>query len=453
MVSTTNAANNYATPSAAVVATPSAAVYARVQRVMASQNTGVVKLNAALAHDQTRLSALGQLSGALSGLQAIAQALGGAGLSTSATASSPGVLAAVASGAAASGSHAVDVQQLAQGQSLSSAVQAGAGTAIGSGAKTVIKVEFGTTAGNGFTPNGAAGSKTLTIDSSNNTLQGIAAALKSAGIDASVVASGKGVALSINGPSGSANSMRVSVGGDAALKDLLAYNPSGIKKLNQGVPAQDALLTLDGKDIKSASNTLTGALAGTTLSLTATGKTNVLVAQDSSKIAGNIGTLVGAYNSLNAKLKSLQQGDLKSDLALGQVSSQLSQLLQAGGTSVAALAGAGISIARNGDLQIDASKLDSAVAADPGAVGKLFTNNGKGIADQLVARIALLTGDSGAISRETGTAGADLAALNGKKADLGKALTAQATALAKLYSQQEQASANGAGTSLFDFMA
>ena len=268
MVSTPNAANNAANNAAS----PSAAVYARVQRVMESQNTGVVKLNAALARDQTRLSALGQLSSALSGLETVARAMGGAG---------------------ASSSHA------------------------------------------------------------------------------------------------------------------------GVKNLSQGMAAP--------------------------------------LAQDSGKLAANIGTLVGAYNNLNAQLKSLQQGDMKSDLALGQVSGQMTQLLQAGATSLAALAGAGLSIARNGDLQIDALKLDSALRADPGAVAKLLTNNGKGIADQLVARIALLTGDSGAISRETATTGADLAALNGKKAALGKALTAQATALAKQYSQQEQAAANGAGTSLFDF--
>ena len=341
MLNSTIAANNYKTAS---TTTPSAAVYARVQNIMASQNTGVAKLNTALTRDQTNLSALGQLQSSLVDLQSTAKALGGAGLSTSATSSANGVLSAITNGTATSGNYAVDVKQLASGQSLSSAAQAAAGTAIGTGAKTSIKIEFGSTAGNSFTPNGGASTRTLTIDSSNNSLQGIAAALKAAGMDAQVVKSGAGFALSMNGPSGSGNSMRVSVTGDAAVKNLLTYNPSGIKKMSQGVAAQDALITLGGKDIKSASNTVTGAIAGATLSLTAKGMSNVLVAQDSSKIAGNIGTLVSAYNGLNAKLKSLQQGDLKSDVALGQVSSQMAQLLQGGGASVTALAGAGISV-------------------------------------------------------------------------------------------------------------
>ncbi|MET3131302.1 flagellar hook-associated protein 2 [Oxalobacteraceae bacterium GrIS 1.11] len=422
----------------------SADVYARVEQVMSAQNKGAVKLNAALTRDQTKLSALGQVRTALSAFQAIAQRLAGAGLSTSATSSAKDVLSASANGQAVGGTYAVEVKQLARGQTLLGAVQAGADSPIGTGAPAVIKVEFGSVDGKDFTPGAPKSGKTITIDSGNNTLQGMAAAFKAAGIDAQVVKSGNGFALALAGQSGAANSMRISVSGDAAVKDLLSYNPAGGKGgLSQTLAAQDALLSVDGKAVKSASNSVATALVGATLNLTATGTTSVVVAKDPGQIAANVAGLVSAYNHLNGQLQTLQKGDLKSDTALGQVGNQLTQVLQSG-----ALAGAGVSVDKSGNLALDNAKLKAAIAANPEAVAKLFTNGG--VADQFAAKITALTGDSGSLQRETVAVGKEVGALNVKKAVLTKALTAQANALVKLYSQQDQA---GGPTSLFDFMA
>lgn len=435
------------TAAGASQASPSAAVYAKVEKLMSSQSAGVVKLNTALTRDQTKLSGLGQLQSALSDFRALATRLGGAGLSTAASASTKGVLSAIATDKAVAGSYAVDVAQLAQGQSLASAAQKAADKAIGTGAPAAIKVEFGTTASDGRFTAAAGGAKSITIDSSNNTLDGIAAAFRNAGIDAKVVKGSDGYSLSLTGPDGAASSMRIGVTGDAAIKDLVSYNPAGEKRLSQTGAAQDALLTVDGKQVASASNTVNGAITGATLTLTGKGATNVVVAKEAGQITSNVGKLVDAYNSLNAKLQTLQQGVLKGDAALGQVSRQLGQTM---GEASRALAAAGVTLDKNGKMQLDEAKLKSAVAANPDAVGKLFTNDGKGLADQLSAKIAALGGAGGSLDRETKAVGKDITDLTGKKAALAKALTAQATALVNMYSQQEQ---DGKTGTAFDFFA
>ena len=438
----------------------SADVYAKVERQMQSQNTGVVKLNANLARDQAKFSGLGQLQSALAKFQTVAKNMAGSGLATAATSSTKDVLSATTTDKAVSGSHELNVKQLAQGQTLLSAAQKSSSTAIGTGAPALVKIEVGATDGKQFTP-GSGKIISLTIDSSNNSLDGIAAALKQQGIDASVVKGPDGYSLALNGKSGADSSMRISVSGDAAVSNLLSYAPGSGKGLQQTAAAQDALLTVDGKDIKSATNTLTTAVEGATIELKKKGTTDLVIAKDSSQIASNVASFVTAYNELNSKLQSLQQGDLKSDTALGQVRSQMEQVLRTASTGVPAsiLGSAGVTLGKSGELVLDDKKLKAAIAADPDAVSKLFTNNGKGVADQFSSKIGELTGETSIIRKEVQSVGKDITTLTNKKAVLAKALTAQAQALVKAYSAQEQMGTNSAlpgytgKNSLFDFMA
>lgn len=452
---TSKAYTNTATQTA-----PSAEVYAKVEKQMLSQNTGVTKLNNNLTRDQTKLSALGQLQSALAKFQGVAQNMAGSGLATSATSSTAGVLKATTNDKAVNGTYAIDVKQLAQGQTLATAAQKASNTAIGTGATAQIRIELGSVDGKQFSA-GDGKAITLSIDSSNNTLEGIAAALKKAGVDASVIKGEDGYTLTMNGQSGADNSMRISVTGDAAISNLLTYSPSASKGMQQTVAAQDALATVAGKEVKSASNTLSSAIDGVTVELKAKGETNLVVAKDSSQIASNVASFVTAYNELNAKMQSLQEGDLKYDTALKQVSTQMSQVLRTAnnGVPVSVLASAGVTLGKSGELVLDEKKLKSAIEADPDAVSKLFTNNGKGVADQFGSKIGELTGTSSLITKEVQTVGKEITSLNTKKAELAKALTAQAEALVKLYSAQEQMGIGSVlpgytgKSSLFDFLA
>lgn len=433
-------------------------VAARVQQTLSAANPGISKLNNTMARDQTKLSALGQLQSALASFQSVAQGFAGAGLSTSAKPSVAGILTASTSATAKAGTHTIDVQQLAQGQFLTSDSFPAADSKIGSGGATV-KIEFGAS-GDKFAASGAA--KSITIDTSNNTLDGIAAAFQAAGVDASVVKGEQGYSLQINGKSGAANGMRISVSGDAALKAVLAFDPDNKngQALTQTKAAQDAIVNVDGKAVSSATNKLDSAIAGLSINLSGTGKTSLTVTQDRSQIGSNIQAFVSAYNTLNQKLQALNSGDLKADTALGQVTSQLNQLLRTGGgVSLAALSKAGISLDNaSGNLKVDKQALQTALDGNADSVAKLFTGEGRGLADLLGAKAASFTGSSGALARETASVNKELAQVTKQRATLSKALTAQATALAAYYSKQASSGAgsaiNGSGaSSLFDMLA
>ncbi|MRX10460.1 flagellar filament capping protein FliD [Pseudoduganella sp. FT25W] len=437
-------------------------VYNRVAQTMAPATTAANKINASITKDQTKLSALGQLQSALASFQKIAAGLTGAGLSTTAASSAKNVLSATSTGTAKAGTYALDVKQLAQGQFLTSEEFAtGTDGKVGSGATTTVKIDFGTTGGDKGFVTGAA-SASVTIDSSNNTPEGIAAAFKAAGVDVSVVKGDNGkYSLSIDGKDGAANSMRISVSGDAALKNLLTYDPTGTQKMKQTTAAQDAILTVDGKQITSASNTIKDtAIGGATLNLVGAGKSDVTIAAGASQIGDNLKSFVAAYNDLNAKMLKLQKGDLKSDTAMNQAVSQMSMLLKTGGgtVSVSKLAAAGITQDKDGNMVLDDKKLQAALTTDSSAVAGLFTTtDGRGIADLLSAKASALTSSSSVLTRETSLTTNEITNLNTKKASMTKALTAQANALAALYTAQAQTGAgsalNGTGSgTLFDML-
>ncbi|WP_394781921.1 flagellar filament capping protein FliD [Undibacterium sp.] len=417
----------------------SAAVYNQVSQMMQSQNTIAPKLNAAIAIDQTTLSALGKLTSLLSTFQGMANSVSGSGMLAAATSSDKTVLTASSTGSSLSGSYAVNVQQLAQAQTLTSKNISSATTALGpgnpNGASSTITFEFGTTAGGKFTANGDT-AKTVTIPDGAS-LQDTAAAINKAniGVQASVVQKGDSYALVLTSPVGAAGSMRISTDGDPNLKGLLGYDPAGAKGMSQTSTAQDALYTVDGVAASNPSNTVAGkgSLAGINLALTGTGNSTLAVAQDTSQIASNINMLVTNYNALNATLTSLQQGALKSDPAVDGIKTQLSSTLSGLSGSLSAI---GISIGGNGDMQVDKAKLQNAIDTDPDTVAKLFTDNGKGIADRWSSQIAAVTASDGSIAKDAAKVNKDIDALNTKKDTVAKALTAQANALADFYTKQ-----------------
>ena len=444
-------------------------VYAKVSKTMEAQNTLAPKLNAALSADKTTLSGLGQLQSALASFQGVAQSLGGSGLSLSASASAKEVLSATTSSRSAAVTYAIQVAQLAASQVLRSKSLTSPDAAIGSGTASRLSFDFGTTSGSTFTTNPTVKSgNAVAIPSGSNSLQGIAAAINGAniGVTAKVTTSGAGYALELTGPSGAANSMRIGVSGDPALQALLTQNPAGTKDLSQTAAAQDAKLTINGVAVSSPSNTLADAVSGTILSLAATGASTLVVAQGATQLGQNITNLVTAYNALNTKLSTLQQGDLKADGSAARAQGQLARIIAAGSNSTASsptLAAIGITTQKDGSLSLDANKLQAAIAANPGGVAKIFTSGGKGVADNLASQIQAIVGPAGTLPQKEMAVNKDIASLNTQRDSLEKTLTAQANALVKLYSQQSQQGSFAGGTSsatgtsngpssLFDFL-
>jgi flagellar hook-associated protein 2 len=406
-------------------------LYTSATKSLLAQNPGIKTIDAQLRRDDARLSSLGKMALALDSFRSSAGSLSVAGLDMAASSSAKGVDAKLSGAGAVAGVHTVEVKQLAQAQQLTSKALPARDTALGTGSATVIKVDSGSS------------STTVKIDAGNNTLDGIAKAMRDAGLDAQVVQDGKGFALSLTGKSGAANAMRINVSGDPVLQGLLSYGPGINSAMTQKTAAQDAQLLVDGKTVTASTNKVDTAIAGVSLTLTATGKSDVKVARDPSAIAANVKNLVGAFNTLNSQLGALRTGDAASDTALNQVVTQMGQVLD--GADPKALAEIGIS-RKNGGLALDETKLKAAIAADPERVMGMFAKSGNGLAEQLAKRAGQQIASGGAVANQAHVVQQDVDKLSDKKDKMTDAVSRQAAMLAQQYAL---AGAGLGGSSLF----
>lgn len=382
-----------------------------VSQLMAVERRPIDQINARIASYETKISSFGTLSSLVSSFQTASSGLATNLQKLSATAADASLLTATAASNAVPGSYAVSVSQLAQAQNLVAAGRTSSNTAIGNGAATTVTFDFGTIGGgtltNGvysgatFTSNGN-GTASITIDSTNNTLEGIRDAINAAGagVTASIVNDGSGtpyrLALS-SSSSGVTNSLKITTsGGDGTINSLLGYDPAGTQNLTQTLAGQNAGLTVNGIAITSASNTLTDAIQGVTLTLkgtTATANT-LTVARDTTAIGTAVTGFVDAYNALASQIKSRSAygtdgknaGALAGDGTLRLMQEQLRGIFNtpATGGSLTTLTQVGIAFQTDGSLKLDSGKLNTAVSSNFKDVNTLFTSS-TGFATRLEA--------------------------------------------------------------------
>lgn len=421
-------------------------------QTLLAQNPGIKTIDAQLGRDQARLSSIGKLALALDEFRDGANKLTGDKLAMAASVSGKAFTAELKDAKTASGSHAIEVKQLAQGQQLATKALPDKGVALGIGAPTLIKIDMGSGSG--------ASSKTVRIDNGNNTLDGIAKAMRDAGLDAKVVQDGKGYSLSLTGAPGAANTMRIGVSGDPALQALFAYGPDVKTTLTQKSAAQDAQLTVDGKAVTASSNQLDTAIPGMSIKLTATGKGEVKVASDPAAMAGNVKAFVGALNTLMEKLGNQKTGEFKTDVTASdamsaQISKQFDSVL--GGADAKTLADLGIT-RRNGKLTLDETKLKAAVEAAPDKVSELFGKPTTGLAAQLAARTTQLLSSQGVLASQAATVQKDVDKLTAQKTQIANTVSRQASALVQQYAMAGTGGsslfgqAGSTGLSLFDYI-
>ncbi|MHB1084183.1 MAG: flagellar filament capping protein FliD [Thiobacillus sp.] len=376
-------------------------VRALVTQLMAVERQPIDKLNAKIASYEVKISSFGTLSGLVSGFQTASANLNTSLQKLATAPSDPSVFSATAASTAVPGNYTVNVSQLAQSQNLVAAGQTSSNTAIGDGTATTVTFDLGTISGgtltNGiysgasFTSNG--GTASITIDGTNNTLEGIRDAVNAAGlgVTATIVNDGSGtpyrLALS-SSSSGASNSFKITTsGGDGSIDSLLGYDPAGTQNLTQTLAAQNANLTVNGIAITSASNNVSEAIQGVSLTLkntTATAAT-LTVARDTAAINTAASGFVDAYNALASQIKSRSAyatdgkdgGSLAGDGTLRLLQDQMRGifLTPATGGTMTSLSQAGISIQQDGSMKLDSSKLNSAIAADFGDVSNLFSGS------------------------------------------------------------------------------
>jgi len=344
--------------------------------------------------NQSQVNAYNALNSALTNLQTVVQ-----GLNTSssfnqvgATVADSTVLTATATGAAAAGSHTLSVTTLAASQR-----QVSTGYANGALFNT------GT-----FTITDGAGKQTpVTITDSNNSLQGIAAAISNSGakVTASILNDGSGTPnrLVING--NDTDNYTVDFSGlttpptaAGAPSQVPALLGSGDPSYQAGTPAA---FTLDGIPMTSTSNTVASALPGVTLNLLKQGTpatvgppataaapatTTFTLASSTSGITSNINSFVSAYNKVISLINSdtaynsstKTAGVLTGDSTMRMLQGQLQNLLTssvAGSTPYSNMAQIGISSGDDGTLSVNSTTLSSALSSNLDSVVNLFTQN------------------------------------------------------------------------------
>ena len=380
----------------------------------------------------TKLSAFSQVQSALNTLKTAGDKLANPVFfdTVKASVGDDDILTATPGDGSVAGSYKIDVTQLAQSQSLVSAGRADTKTAVGNGK---ITLQFGTITGGtldsttgqytgaGFTDDVTRASAEITIDSTNNTLEGIRAAINKAnvGVTASIVNDGSGTPYRLvltSTRSGEESSMQISVAGDAALQNLVGYDPAGAQSMRQTTVAQDAKLNVNGIDIVSSGNTVTDAIPGTTLTLSTEGETDVKMTSDTSTVSTAITAFVNAYNALQKTATTLTAYDedtkkasaLTGDQTLRTLMNRVRQTLtasQSGGTNdMKVLSEIGVTMQKDGTLAIDTTKLNKALSENMTGVAKLFSSGiGEtgGYGKQMSALVTDLTSTSGSLTAAT----------------------------------------------------
>jgi flagellar hook-associated protein 2 len=364
-------------------------------------STQQTTLNAQVSAFGTFSSSLSTLQATLSTLEDPSQLAG-----YSATVADTSIASATTSSDAVPGQYSLEVQNLATSASLTSQAFASASATVGTGTLTLAV---------------GGASTSITIDSSDNTLSGIASAINSAsnnpGVTASVISTTGGARLVISGSStGAANAITVTqTGGDGGLSSLVYDPTNNITNLTQTQAAQDANFTLNGFAATSANNVVSGAITGVTIDLLGTSAANtpttLSVSADPSTAATSIGTFATAVNGVISAIQTLTgydastqtAGPLNGNATLQSFQNQLETILDTvdlgsntGG--IASLADIGITAdANTGQLDTDTTTLNNALTANLTAVGNLLGGT-NGIATQLNNLINQYTGPAGLLS-------------------------------------------------------
>lgn len=399
-----------------------------VKQIVSLERRPIEQLQTQAGKLNTQLSAVGKIQGALATLRDAALALTRPGTwsATVASSSDSAAVAVSATDGASAGRYAVEVQQLAKPQVAAGPRLASSAEPVGAGTLTIRAGTWsadGSALATGRNADGSERSFDIEVPE-GTTLAGLRDLInaRQAGVSASILNDGSGARLVLrSSDTGEANGFAVSAApGASATLGALAF--SDLKALPAGQQVQrpaDALLTIDGLAVRSASNTVSGAIDGVsfTLSKTTSAPVTASVTQDDEGMKKSIEAFVEAYNAA-AKLLGSQTkydegsktaGPLQGDSTTVAIQRQLRSLVGAGtsaSASFARLSDIGLELQADGTLQVKAGKLDAALAKLPELQKFLAATDAANPAAEGVARRLLRWGDAllgseGAVSTRT----------------------------------------------------
>lgn len=368
-----------------------------------------------------KLSAYATLKSALTTFQTANTTLNNADLFTATTAtSSSSAFSATTSGSTVAGKYTISVSQLAQAQTLTSAVQSSNTTVLGDSSVSSRTLSIALAGGT---------SKDITLTSDQTSLSGMRDAINgaNAGVTASIIKVADGsYRLSVTSDkTGSDNAVSsIKVTGDSTLQGIVGYDASASSNaMTESVTAQNAKLTVNNVAIENSSNTISDALEGITLNLsdTTSGNQTLTVATDTSKASNAITSWVSAYNTLQDSFSSLTKytavdvgsdsqsssnGALLGDSTLRTIQSQLKSLLTNASSSSTFKTLAQIGVTTDpttGQLDLDSSKLNTSLSSNMAGVKEMIIGDGKttGIATKISSNLTGWLSSTGIIQSAT----------------------------------------------------
>ena len=410
----------------------------------------------------TQLSAIGQISSALSNLQSVSGKMStGAFLQQFKAGSTDTSIATVTTTTGGTaGSYALNVTQLAKSRQLvfdrlgSSAITDPKATLAGAPTSLTLTVAGKDTVIN-LTP---SATDTVSLQSISDRIN-----QSSAGVSASVVQNNgeyKLVLASTN--SGSDNAFTIKAGGTdsgSTSGSTLAGLSQSTTAASESSAAADALLTVNGVSVSSGSNHLTNVISGANVDITKLGQSTITMTSDSSGITSSLQSFVDAYNQVKSAVDSARSGSLKANASVLSIQQKLTNILstQVPGvdpaTSYAYLSQVGISIQKDGTLKLDQTAFNKALSANPSAVANLFGNTSStGFADRLSAAVNDLLGPNGVIETSKFSINSMLTSETSLQTSLNSKLSAkqvmytqQYTTLNSVLSKMQQSTSNLAG--------
>ncbi len=400
-----------------------------VSQLVAVESRPLVAMRDEAKSLQTQVSSYGQLSSLLGTLQTAANKLTSATLWNRATASSSDETAVSVTGSsAAPGSFAISVQKLATSQTVVSTSSYGAATEpVGAGTLTLDIGSWDLPPMN-FVPH-VGRTPVVVTTSASDTLQTLRDKINEAGagVTASIVTDSSGARLSLRSTAtGAENGFRLTAADgdgnntDAAGLSRFAFDPaSGNLNTEQKVPAANALATVNGINVSSATNELSTVVDGLTIRLRkeGPGSVDVTVSSDREAVKTAVKDFAEAYNALAKTIldqtkydaASKVGGPLQGDSAATTLQRQLRGLLNtSSGASAqfARLSDIGLELQRDGTLKVDSGKLDNATG-NLAELKKAFANSdlavpaNDGFARRYAALATQVLGSDGTLTTRT----------------------------------------------------
>lgn len=368
------------------------------QLVQAERGPTENRLTQKTEQTQALISAYGQLRSAITELRLPMRQLSAPDnlKAFSANSSNEDIAVSVDSTNASRGTYSVEVTSLAGAQALASrdVFADRDSTSVGQGTLT-LKVGDKTT--------------NLTIDSSNDTLQGLANAINDSGsgVSAGVIDTGSGFQLVLSADeTGTANSVSISVSGDNGGTETdnqglsrFAFN-SGMDAdsgLKETIAATDAVMKINGVEVTRSTNSFEDVIDGLTFDISATGTSIVKVEQDFGAVADRVQGFVSNFNALQSTIDSLAGFNAESgrgsvltgDSTIRGIQNQLRQILTRvvpglENANVRSLADVGITTNfETGGLEFDRAKFESQLKNNPDDVTALFAEQGRATDSQV----------------------------------------------------------------------